>query len=574
MASVMPRSLSVDPAEPLTEEQIKDRVKRNNIERTSYYSRAKAIQDDGEGELGNNVLHAEGGFFDFAKTSEHSLITTDKRTVITMNNTLDTNALDEDFDLDLGDDLEDDNNVNEKFGYLTTRELHAEGGTLELDVDVVGMQSDKLLVTNEFTGNLKLDIYEINNVNPPEDDYVTGVGLVLARTKGSGTLSAYDREGSLFYHHYDLGSMDSQLQGSNRPSFDTDWYLIRRARLDPELYQTTAVQHTTAMHGATYLSFRNDGDKLLQRLGELRSHEAQDGFWYRTKQGTLSFDGMNNSQNSFHAYELGIDRAFYTLTSEALKMGYKAKDAEESSIDPSLIAKKRVRGISFGYNKGNMSHQYVTTADISNQDPIFGSGTSRGRSISFYQVDSYANGTYIDAIARYSLWDTDMKTPNTRGDIISGKAKERGLTFSVEYGRKHKKEGDWYIEPQAQVLWGRLGHSDYTLSNGTQVNAKGMNTLLTRFGFNLGKEFAGNKGTVYGKLNFFHDFGGKYNATYTAGEDSVNIEQRFNGTWIQYGFGMSYRFNKNVYIYGDMEINRGNNFHSDWIWNAGIRYMY
>lgn len=573
LRSVQPRLLTSPASEALSEEDIVRRVRDNNIEPVAerVYPRAKAIQTH---EYGDNEALMEVGLFKPIASTEHSLITTTKDSVIDMRSSQDylLNAVTFDDWI--------------PYGYITTKELDAQGGTLKLDIDPNAMESDKLLVTNDFRGTMKVDIYEMGGI-PSPDDFETGVGLVLARTKGEGTLTAHDREGSLFHTHYELGHMASQLQGENIPTFDTDWYLLRRTRLDPGENPTTPVDTTTGMHGATYLAYRNDLDKLLQRMGELRQHAPDtEGLWFRMKQGTLAYDGLFNSDNSYHSYELGYDKKAYFLTEEALKMGYDPSEVDEETMDPKLIEKRRYRGLSLAYTKGSISHDHLLTADISNTDPIIGHGTTRGRSLSLYQVDEYTNGVYVDAIARYSLWDTDMRTPNAEGEIIRGDFDQRGLTLSVEYGRKHKrhekdkedptkeKESDWYLEPQAQLVWGRLGGTSYTLSNGIHVKASSMNSFIGRLGVNLGKEFDNKKGIVYGKLNFLHDFGGKYKATYTDENDTVNINHKFGGSWWQYGFGVSYKFKENMYVYGDVEKNTGHNYHSGWLWNIGIRYMY
>lgn len=568
-----PRMMLLAAAEPLSDDAIRNRVANENVElNRSYYQRAQSIQQDENNEYGFNELLMTDGTFTPQATSEHTLITTTKDSVIDMRETSDSIS---------GSDS------TTPFGFLTTQRLNASGGILKLDIDVQSMESDKLLVLNEFTGNMKLDIHEINDHRPNANDQETGVGLVLARTKGEGTLTAHDREGSLFHTHYELGHMASQLQGENIPTFDTDWYLLRRTRLDPGENPTTPVDTTTGMHGATYLAYRNDLDKLLQRMGELRQHAPDtEGLWFRMKQGTLAYDGLFNSDNSYHSYELGYDKKAYFLTEEALKMGYDPSEVDEETMDPKLIEKRRYRGLSLAYTKGSISHDHLLTADISNTNPIIGHGTTRGRSLSLYQVDEYTNGVYVDAIARYSLWDTDMRTPNAEGEIIRGDFDQRGLTLSVEYGRKHKrhekdkedptkeKESDWYLEPQAQLVWGRLCGTSYTLSNGIHVKASSMNSFIGRLGFNLGKEFDNKKGIVYGKLNFLHDFGGKYKATYTDENDVVNINHKFGGSWWQYGLGVSYKFKENMYVYGDVEKNTGHNYHSGWLWNIGIRYMY
>lgn len=104
-------------------------------------------------------------------------------------------------------DMRADNNT---YSTLTTKKLSGSDGVIKQDIDVRDMKSDKILVTEDFSGTQALDIYQKDNYVPAGDN-TEGTGLVLASVNGDGVFTAKDREGTLFYTHYDLANKATQL---------------------------------------------------------------------------------------------------------------------------------------------------------------------------------------------------------------------------------------------------------------------------------------------------------------------------------------------------------------------------
>ena len=91
--------------------------------------------------------------------------------------------------------------------------------------------------------------------------------MILASVNGYGVFTAKDREGTLFYTHYDLADKISTTAG-----YEKDWYLDKMYHLDPSDKPTTSVDTILSANALNYHTWRTENDKLLQRMGELRQN--------------------------------------------------------------------------------------------------------------------------------------------------------------------------------------------------------------------------------------------------------------------------------------------------------------
>lgn len=414
------------------------------------------------------------------------------------------------------------------YSELTVKNMTGNGGIIRQDIDVRSMESDKVFVTNDFSGTQVLDIYQ-------KDDYVPageeeGKGLVLASVNGNGVFTAKDREGTLFYTHYDIASKDSEEVG-----FTTDWYLNKTSKTNEP---TTSVETVLSANSLNYHTWRTENDKLLQRMGELR-HNGEDvkGAWFRVKGSKIGRDGKFGFENKYTAYELGYDEV--------------TKRTEE---------KTRYQGAAISYTDGSSSYSR-------------GGGDNSSKAISFYNTEIGSKGHYLDLVFKISNMDNDFTVYDTNSKKITGDFNNTGVALSAEYGRKNALKNGWYIEPQAQLTLGYLGGDNYITSNGIEVNQSGIKSAVGRIGFNIGKEI-GSKGIVYAKANLLHEFGGGYDVTMTDSTGRVKVSDSFNDTWFEYGIGAAFASGKNSHVYFDVERSAGSDFTKNWQWNIGARWNF
>ena len=397
---------------------------------------------------------------------------------------------------------------------------------------VRSMESDKIFVKDDFSGSQILDIYQKDNYVPAEESE-EGHGLLLASTNGDGVFTAKDREGTLFYTHYDLANKQSDTAG-----YTTDWYLDKISNLDPGDKPTTSVDTILAANALNYHTWRTENDKLLQRMGELRHNgDEQNGAWFRTHGSKIGRSGKFGFENKYTAYELGYDE----LTKNTAEV-------------------KRYQGAALSYTDGSSGYSS-------------GSGDNSNKAISFYTTEIGSKGHYLDVVFKISNMDNDFAVYDTNSNKITGDFNNTGVSLSAEYGRKNTLQNGWYIEPQAQFTLGYLGGDNYTTNNGIEVRQSGIQSAVGRLGFNIGKEVS-SAGIVYAKANLLHEFGGGYDVSMRDSSGAVTVSDIFNDTWFEYGIGAALKTGRSSHLYFDVERSAGSDFKKDWQWNTGARWTF
>lgn len=422
------------------------------------------------------------------------------------------------------------------FGSLTTESLSGSGGTIVLDIDGTAVgQSDKLYVTDTFTGTQALQLHEINGRDNDPTLGNDALGTVLASVNNnSGTFTAVDGEGSLFWQRYELGQQASESAG-----FTTDWYLAEIVNRDPVENPTTSVETVQAGSALNYYTWRTENDKMLQRIGELRHNgDAAKGAWFRVSGSKIGRSGAFGFGNKYTNYELGYDEV--------------VKRTE---------AFTRYNGVALNYTDGSSSYSS-------------GSGENHAKGISFYGTQIGSKGHYLDVVFKISHLDNDFAVYDSNARRITGEFENVGVALSAEYGRKNDMGSGWYLEPQAQLTLGYLGGDTYKTSNDLTVRQSGINSAVGRLGFNLGRDVS-DRANVYVKANLLHEFGGSHAVTMTDSlGNSFTADTGFNDTWFEYGVGATFTTGTNSHIYFDVERSTGSDFKKDWQWNAGARWTF
>lgn len=277
-------------------------------------------------------------------------------------------------------------------------------------------------------------------------------------------------------------------------------------------------------------------DRLNKRMGEARYIEGDDGLWVRLRHDRIGREDAFRSMNTM--FELGYDR--------------KVQDQKDGV---------HRRGVAFDYMRGEADYTNVT-----------GSGDVRRAGVWLYDTWLGDKGHYSDYVLKYGRLsnDFDIFAPTT-GDKISGDYDNDVWSASAEYGRKKDIGNEWYFEPQAQLQYAYVTSADYTTSQNTKVSLDGIDSLIGRAGFRLGRDTSeGN--TVYFKADILHEFLGDQSIhamdTTTNGVLSTTYENE--GTWYDVGFGFSHRMGEDSYMFLDVEHSFGNDNEDTYQINIGL----
>lgn len=284
-------------------------------------------------------------------------------------------------------------------------------------------------------------------------------------------------------------------------------------------------------------------DRLNKRLGEARyiNSEEDEGMWVRIRHDRIGKDDAYRSQNTM--YELGYD--------------------QKQECDN---GERRV-GMAIDYMHGDTGY-----------NDIAGKGEIDRYGLWLYDTWMGDKGHYADYVAKWGHLSSefDVYAP-TSGEKISGDYCNNVLSISAEYGRKKDIGSDWYFEPQIQAQLARVTGADYVTSQDTKVSVDGINSLIGRAGFRLGKDFGEDKqSTIYIKADVLHEFLGDQDIrafdTSTNGWQRISYENE--GTWYDVGLGFAAMMSKSSYAFLDLERSFGHDNDETYQINVGMQWSF
>lgn len=286
-------------------------------------------------------------------------------------------------------------------------------------------------------------------------------------------------------------------------------------------------QAVSSMANLSLMTWRQENNDMNKRLGEVRASEGSQGVWARMARGQSKY-GPQGIKNQYNYYQLGYD---------------------------SKISDDWILGGAFTYTDGDSSY-------------INGSGTNKHTGFAVYGSNLREDGSFIDLIAKYAHMKNDF---DVNGGVGSGDYSTNGLSFSAEYGKRFHQEGYW-IEPQAELTYGRVSSADFTTKNGASVHQDSMDSLVGRLGFSLGKDI--KQGNVYVRASYLYDFQGDTSVTMSKGGAATSFKTDLGGGWWEFGVGTNLDLGHDTHFYLDVETTAGGDVDTPWQWNAGVRYSF
>lgn len=305
---------------------------------------------------------------------------------------------------------------------------------------------------------------------------------------------------------------------------------VTDGKIDASTVKRAIQQHNQAVSSMTNLSlmtWRQENNDMNKRLGEVRASEGSQGIWARMARGQSKY-GAQGIKNQYNYYQLGYD---------------------------SKISDDWILGGAFTYTDGDSSYTN-------------GSGTNKHTGFAVYGSNLRDDGSFIDLIAKYAHMKNDF---DVNGGVGSGDYSTNGLSFSAEYGKRFHQEGYW-IEPQAELTYGRVSSADFMTKNGASVHQDSMDSLVGRLGFSLGKDI--KQGNVYVRASYLYDFQGDTSVTMSKGGAATTFKTDLGGGWWEFGVGTNLDLGHDTHFYLDVETTAGGDVDTPWQWNAGVRYSF
>ena len=265
---------------------------------------------------------------------------------------------------------------------------------------------------------------------------------------------------------------------------------------DGEITNTVYAKNTTNvglsnLAAINLMTWRQENNDMNKRLGELRDSKGEHGVWARMVRGEVEYESIKNQYNY---YQIGYD--------------------EKLSTDPNWTV-----GMFLTRTEGNSTFRTGSAENNHTGVGVYGS----------YLKD---DGSFIDLVAKYARIDSDF---NANGGVGSGDYNTNGYSISAEYGKRFEQGNGFWIEPQVELTYGTVGAVDYTTGNGAKVRQEGMDSLVGRVGFSIGKDI--KAGNIYARASYLYDFDGETEVTMSHSGISDVYEQDLGGGWFEVGLG-------------------------------------
>lgn len=440
--------------------------------------------------------------------------------------------------------------------------------TFVMDLDTEHSVSDMLFIKGQASGEQKLWINSINGLDNLDDGdrlrfaTVNSAGLTFS---GDYDFGSYENakngimltdngvmDNAFVIKNEEYSTADSENADYNGGAeFDEvkpgdeyvdynyangiNWYLEREKAADKvsDAGKTIINMSKVNYSNAIYM------DRLNKRLGEARyiSPEDEQGMWVRIRHDRIGKDDAFRSQNTMY------------------EMGYDVKQEIENG--------ERRIGMAIDYMDGKAEYSGIA-----------GDGDVKRYGLWLYDTWLGDKGHYTDYVLKWGHLENDFDImARTTGEKITGDYSNNVFSASAEYGKKNDMGNGWYFEPQAQLQFARVTGADYTTSQDTKVSLDGINSLIGRAGFRLGRDLNENS-TVYFKADLLHEFLGDQDITATDITGTLREEYENEGTWYDIGFGFATALGNNSYAFMDFEKSFGNDNDETYQINAGVRWTF
>lgn len=302
---------------------------------------------------------------------------------------------------------------------------------------------------------------------------------------------------------------------------------------DGEITNTVYTKNTTNvgisnLAAINLMTWRQENNDMNKRLGELRDSKGEHGVWARMVRGEVEYESI---QNQYNYYQIGYD--------------------EKLSTDQNWTV-----GMFLTRTEGNSTFRTGSAENNHTGVGVYGS----------YLKD---DGSFIDLVAKYARIDSDF---NANGGVGSGDYNTNGYSVSAEYGKRFEQGNGFWIEPQVELTYGTVGAVDYTTGNGAKVRQEGMDSLVGRVGFSIGKDI--KAGNIYARASYLYDFDGETEVTMSHSGISDVYEQDLGGGWFEVGLGANINLSDATHLYFDVEKTYGGDVETPWQWNAGMRWTF
>lgn len=163
-----------------------------------------------------------------------------------------------------------------------------------------------------------------------------------------------------------------------------------------------------------------------------------------------------------------------------------------------------------------------------------------GNSVGAYWTHIGQSRWYLDAVVMHTWLDGHAKSDDAMGADLDG----TGLTASLEGGMPFRINGNWAIEPQAQLIWQRIRFDD-TSDLFSTIDYDSFDSLTGRLGARLEGNMAASSRTPWQSFvsaDVWHNFSETADVKF----NGRNVGSEIKGTSLELRAGLSVRMTENI----------------------------
>lgn len=281
-----------------------------------------------------------------------------------------------------------------------------------------------------------------------------------------------------------------------------------------------------------FLLWRDEMTSLNRRLDDLRDSSAHsNGLWARAYNSRSDYSARNVT-SKYTAIQVGYDRQ---------------------------IVDRFWLGGAFSYTDGE--HELAA-----------GSADNSLAAFTLYGTWMHENGLFVDVTGKYGRIDNEFDI-SIGGDLSEGDYDTNAWGLSVQAGWRWQPN-QFFVEPQVELMYGRMSSVDYTTSTGMHVDHDAVDSLIGRAGVRLGVDYPDNRGRVYLRASVLHDWQGEAEYNFTKGGDFRHETDDLSGTWYEVGIGANFNVTDNLHFIGDLQTSQGGEVDTDYRINFVARYSF
>ena len=448
-------------------------------------------------------------------------------------------------------------------------------------IDLAESPGYQNLVVSHFSGDARINFRYNSSTNESDAlyiiDSVSGDHVVSLVDDASAAASGYERKNII----YTYGENTANFIAARDYEFGGYTYRVREntdkvVEKLPDEYEGIDTSHGPsgpASPGGTSKGWRDvweiysNGQKSSSSQGSVGA-VVGNYFINLAEQETLQdrMSTLRSSDKSYGTWARAYGGKYRSFSSHDLK-GF---DTNYSGMQVGLD----------GILSSNEYEQWLLGAAINythaKQDYRYGNGNQYGVSGNLYATYFNADDWYVDLYARYSHYRNKLDLKNSAGERVKGNGSANSVSLSAESGKRFYlsgsagKDNAIYVEPNAQIIVGRIDSNKTKHDSGLEVKFDKQNTVIAKAGANIGYRLGDeNPLDVYAKLDYNHEFDGKQKYKLNGSPEKL----KFNGGWVTVGVGVNKTVKGNHNVFLEAEASNGNKFDS-YSGNVGYRYRF